>query len=650
MAGITEYTNFKKSSNKLDFLCRIMYNKVGKEKMEEQKMYERSAIVLERYLDNYFGFTKEANLKANYQNYKDIVEEMKQYRDILMEEDGLINQFDETAKNIQEIQSKQSKLYESNLKMEEERNKLFNDLSDNPNKLELKMEKIEKTIEKNNQELVELRKEFIKAVEIFAERQKERNKITRKRRIVEENHISYVEKTKKYFEEIDSEFVKKIKEFASIDKEELKKEINNLMIKNGKNEKVGFNKDVIEKAVTLRIAIAEKESECYSIIFDRTKKLINEIENEDIKLTKYEKILRDVSVKLAFLEAEKDYIVGFLDNERMTAMSGPKAHKKMMEEACQGFVADTIQINNLYELIIRETTNKSTKKAYKELYNKTYLKNIEEKEKNFEQEVNNIKIRMGTVINSNYWRIEGIKNIYTVFQKEVSEKFEKDLSEFKLEIDGEEQEPLEETENTKETIKPQKSPQRRIKISIDEDDEDDFDDFEDEENIEEDDEIEEDFDEDDIDDDDDFDDKDFEEDETEDEFDENNFEMDDDDWEEDDSMEEDSFDDDEEGEDEDDDFFEDDEDDDEFFDDEDDDFFDEDDNDFEEDEDDTQSSDEDFEIEIEDDLDSDDNLEKDEEKELDNKNSRKKVKAKDKKAKDKKEDDNKGLFNKLFKK
>lgn len=649
MAGITEYTNFKKSSNKLDFLCRIMYNKVGKEKMEEQKMYERSAIVLERYLDNYFGFTKEANLKANYQNYKDIVEEMKQYRDILMEEDGLINKFDETAKNIQEIQSKQSKLYESNIKMEEERNKLFNDLSDNPNKLELKMEKIEKTIEKNNQELVELRKEFIKAVEIFAERQKERNKITRKRRVVEENHISYVEKTKKYFEEIDSEFVKKIKEFASIDKEELKKEINNLMIKNGKNEKVGFNKDVIEKAVTLRIAIAEKETECYSIIFDRTKKLINEIENEDIKLTKYEKILRDVSVKLAFLEAEKDYIVGFLDNERMTAMSGPKAHKKMMEEACQGFEADTIQINNLYELIIRETTNKATKKAYKELYNKTYLKNIEEKEKNFEQEVNNIKIRMGTVINSNYWRIEGIKNIYTVFQKEVSEKFEKDLSEFKLETNEEEQEPLE--ENNKEIIKPQKDTKRRIKISIDEDDEDDFDDFEDEESIE-DDEIEEDFDEDDIDDEDEFEDQDSEEDETEDEFDENNFEMDDDDWEEDDSMEEDSFDDDEEGEDEDDDFFEDDEDDDEFFDDEDDDFFDEDDNDFEEDEDDTQFSDEDedFEIEIEDDLDSDDNLEKDEEKELDNKNSRKKVKAKDKKAKDKKADDNKGLFNKLFKK
>ena len=58
---------------------------------------------------------------------------------------------------------------------------------------------------------------------------------------------------------------------------------------------------------------------------------------------------------------------------------------------------------------------------------------IEENEKDFEEEVTNIKINMGTVINSNYWRIEGIKNIYKVFQEEVSEKFNKDLSEYRIE-------------------------------------------------------------------------------------------------------------------------------------------------------------------------------------------------------------------------
>ena len=34
----------------------------------------------------------------------------------------------------------------------------------------------------------------------------------------------------------------------------------------------------------------------------------------------------------------------------------------------------------MYELITREISGKATKKAYKELYNKEYLKNIEEKE------------------------------------------------------------------------------------------------------------------------------------------------------------------------------------------------------------------------------------------------------------------------------
>ena len=46
---------------------------------------------------------------------------------------------------------------------------------------------------------------------------------------------------------------------------------------------------------------------------ERSKKLLAEIENEDLKLNKYEKTSKDISVKLAFLEAEKEYIVTFLE-------------------------------------------------------------------------------------------------------------------------------------------------------------------------------------------------------------------------------------------------------------------------------------------------------------------------------------------------
>lgn len=115
-------------------------------------------------------------------------------------------------------------------------------------------------------------------------------------------------------------------------------------------------------------------------------------------------------------------------------MNGKIIHESLMKEACQNFQVDIKQINNLYELVARETVGKATKKAYKELYNKTYLKDIQEKERDFEEEVTNIKINMGTVINSNYWRIEGIKNIYNTFQEEISEKFIKIYQNIELKI------------------------------------------------------------------------------------------------------------------------------------------------------------------------------------------------------------------------
>ena len=41
-------------------------------------MYERSAIVLETYFEGVLGFNKGNNLKTNYDNYKRIIEEIKE--------------------------------------------------------------------------------------------------------------------------------------------------------------------------------------------------------------------------------------------------------------------------------------------------------------------------------------------------------------------------------------------------------------------------------------------------------------------------------------------------------------------------------------------------------------------------------------------
>ena len=396
-------------------------------------MYERSAIVLEKNFNTILGFDQKTNLKTIYKDFKELAEEIENYQQILEEEDKIISEFDKVANEIRKIQQEQKKLYKSNIKLEEDRNQLFDNLDEDPEIISKKLKKIEENIAENNKRLEELRESYVTSLTTFSQKQEERNLCSRNRRAEEKKHLQIIEKTTNNLNDIDKSIIKELKDFINSECEDEKQEIIEIMINNGKDERVPFNKDVIQNAVEMRTDIAKKEAECYINAYEKTRRLIAEINNDDVKLDKYTKTLRDISVKMAFLKAKKMYIVSFLDNERMSAINGLKVHKQLMDESCNEFKTDMEQFDNLYSLILREIAGRSSKKAYKELYNKEYLKNIEEKEKNFEQEINNIKIHAGAIINSNYWRIDEIKNIYHVFQNEVSEKFGKDLSEFKLE-------------------------------------------------------------------------------------------------------------------------------------------------------------------------------------------------------------------------
>lgn len=200
-------------------------------------MYERSAIVLERYFDKIFGENKENNLKTNYGNYTRIIEELKEYQRIIEEEEKVIRKFDEIAVEMEKIQKEQSEIHESNLEMENERNRLFNDLGENPNTLDNKLKKIEDVLEENNEKLKKLREDYVKAMVIFIERQKERNKYARVRRSAESNHRNNIEYANKMFELINPRDVQEMKNFINSDKEKHKKEIIQIMIRNGKSEK-----------------------------------------------------------------------------------------------------------------------------------------------------------------------------------------------------------------------------------------------------------------------------------------------------------------------------------------------------------------------------------------------------------------------------
>ena len=384
-------------------------------------MYERSVSILERYFEKMFSFSKKS-LNEIYQNYIKTVEEIEKYQEISQKEEDIIKEFEKVANEIQDIQKKQEKLTKANI-----------DLEENAETIETQFTKIENKIIENNNELEILRQSFIEYLKEFTEKQKERNKCSRARRLIENEYLEYMKIANDEINSTDINEINKIKKFIVSDSEIIEKELIKILTENGKNEKVGFNQEVIKNAVNLRTEIAKKEAECYILSFERTRKILEEVDKDSFKIAKYKKALRDISAKLEFLNAEKEYIAGFLDNERMTAINGEKIHKKMMQEACKNFETDKEQISNLYELILRETSSKATKKAYKELYDKTYLQNIQENEKVFEEEINNIDIKLGTVINSNYWRIEGIKHIYETFKNVVSEKFEKDLEELGIE-------------------------------------------------------------------------------------------------------------------------------------------------------------------------------------------------------------------------
>ena len=240
-------------------------------------MYERSAIVLERYIQKIFEFDKTNNLKTNYKSFEELLEEVEKYQELTEREGKIIKEFDDTVKEIESIQAKQGKICEENQKLEKNRNQLFMDLGEDSKILDNKFKKTENAIEENNKYLKELREDFINYLSDFSNRQKERNKCEKAKRIGEANHLSYIKKMKAEFQTINVNSVATLKEFIHSDKDIIKKELNDVMTKNGKSEKIGFNQDVLKMAIKARINIAEKEAECYVLIYEKMKKLLNDI-------------------------------------------------------------------------------------------------------------------------------------------------------------------------------------------------------------------------------------------------------------------------------------------------------------------------------------------------------------------------------------
>ncbi len=393
-------------------------------------MYERNAIVIDRYFSNVYGYDRSNNIKNNSNNYFELVEALEKYQDVSETENNIMTEFEKIASRIKETKKIQGILNKKNKKYNENRERLFEDLDEDSQILRKQFEKIQAEIDRNNEEINENAENFVKEIKEFHEKSEIRSNIGKERRIIENEYEKQLKITTDNFNNISIDKLKEIKTFIkSEDKSDVKEQISTKIAKNGAKEKIPFDENVISTAIDVSLDIEEKRAEILMSLYDKTFKLLDEIQKDAVKMDKHKKIVIDSKSKLEFLNSVSEYIIVFLDNERMNCIGGLEEHRKNMLEACEHVQNDWIQIQNMYTLLNKEITGKSSKKTYTDLYNLDYLINLQENERKFEKNISKLNM-IGTVIYPDYWRVEGMEKIYDTFKTILTETYGKDLTEY----------------------------------------------------------------------------------------------------------------------------------------------------------------------------------------------------------------------------
>lgn len=392
-------------------------------------MYERNAIILERYFDEMFGYNLKNSIKTNFKKYSELVEIQEEYKKITEEEEEVIIDYDLIANRIGEIQKNEQDLNRENSKYQQQREQIFDSIDEDAISIQKRLDSINQNIQDLDVKIKENALKFINAVAEFSEKSLIRSNCGKNRKNVEFEYNNLLNETLDNYRNIDIKLEKRAKQFSEQDTTELEENLRKVIEENGKKEKIPFDKDAIKQAIDLSIDIQKKEADLLTNAYEKTSKLFAEIKSGKLKIDMHKKIILDSTSKQAFLSAVKEYLVQFLDNERLAAVNGENEYNQLIKEACNNLKDDLIQIHNLYTLLIKEITKKATKKIYNELYNIEYLENLKRKGEEFDTQVKKLKLPV-TIINPNYWRIEGMEKIYDVFAKCVTENYGRDLSEF----------------------------------------------------------------------------------------------------------------------------------------------------------------------------------------------------------------------------
>ena len=180
-------------------------------------MYERNAIVLDRIFNQMFGYNMKNNIRTNFNDYSELVDSLEKYKNIAEEEENIIQEYDSIANRIREIQKAQENLDRKNLKMQEERANIFQNIGDNSGVIQKKLDSINSNIENLNKDIKENAQQFVNVVSQFNEKSSVRTSCGKTRRNLEGEYNKKLNETLDHYQNIDIDFERKAKQF--IDKE-----------------------------------------------------------------------------------------------------------------------------------------------------------------------------------------------------------------------------------------------------------------------------------------------------------------------------------------------------------------------------------------------------------------------------------------------
>lgn len=393
-------------------------------------MYERSASVLEKYISQTMIYSSE--LKENYSYYKGLVSLLENYQNASEKEITYDKEYKLVLSNVEDIQKKQKEISKYNIELENKRNRLFSDSVKPAEEIESYLLDIEKAVSENEEKLIEARKELIDELKNVAEKKESLKEIQDTIRQENRNFRKALREIQNSYRVISEEQVDWLDQLIK-DYKRLEDEVIEIMLQNGERERVPFDESAIKSGAIFGIDIARKQCEAYIFIYKQTSKLMDEISSNKVKLETRKRAFYGAESKIKFLEAEKEYLNHFLDNERLTAIHSEEEHRTTMKDAMEKFKYDVLKFDKLYELLIKETRGRATKEDYETLYDANHYRDVENKEAKFKRETKRLGI--SSVVSPDYWRSEGLRCVYDTFSKLISPVEEKRIENNEIKIE-----------------------------------------------------------------------------------------------------------------------------------------------------------------------------------------------------------------------